>query len=189
LFGSVYVRAGEQFRFFDPVAQSGDLPFVGPVDAAAVVSEVLDLYRGGEDHIRVVADLSPALPRALVRPDELKEVLINLLENARGAMPDGGVIHVRASGSEFESTLNVFVEDEGTGIPAELLPRVFEPQFSTRSKGAGLGLAIVQRLVDSWGGSVELTSEPGRGTTVNIALRAVSADESPATEETPAAEA
>lgn len=162
---------------------------VEPVDAAAVVSEVLDLYRGGEDHIRVVADLSPALPRALVRPDELKEVLINLLENARGAMPDGGVIHVRASGSEFESTLNVFVEDEGTGIPAELLPRVFEPQFSTRSKGAGLGLAIVQRLVDSWGGSVELTSEPGRGTTVTIALRAVSADESPATEETPAAEA
>lgn len=154
---------------------------VAPVDAAAVVQEVLDLYKGGEDHIRVVADLAPALPRALVRPDELKEVLINILENARAAMPEGGVIRVRAIvGAGPEPSLNVVLQDEGTGIPAELLSRVFEPQFSTRSKGTGLGLAIVKRLVDSWGGSVELASDPGRGTTVAIGLRAVASAEAPA---------
>ncbi len=147
---------------------------VAPVDAGAVVLEVLDLYRGGEDHIRVVGDLAPGLPKALVRPDELKEVLLNILENSRSAMPKGGVIQVRASARGGpEPALDIVVEDEGQGIPAELLSRVFEPQFSTRSKGAGLGLAIVKRLVDSWGGAVELASEPGRGTTVVVSLRAV----------------
>jgi signal transduction histidine kinase len=62
------------------------------------------------------------------------------------------------------------VMDDGTGIPAELLPRIFEPRFSTPTSGSGLGLAIVRRLVESWGGTVEVESEVGQGTVVTVHL-------------------
>ncbi len=141
------------------------------VDAVAVAREVLDLYRGGEQaSVRVEGELPADLPRALCRPDELKQVLLNLVENSRAAMPGGGVVHIAGTGSEA-GDVAIAVTDEGSGIPEELLPRIFEPRFSTRSRGAGLGLAIVKRLVDSWGGAVEVESEAGKGTTVRIRLR------------------
>jgi hypothetical protein len=62
------------------------------------------------------------------------------------------------------------VEDDGAGIPAELLPRVFEPRFSTTTSGSGLGLAIVRRLVESWGGRVEVESEERKRTVVTVRL-------------------
>jgi len=70
----------------------------------------------------------------------------------------------------FDDGLRLSVEDDGRGIPPENLPRVFEPTFSTTSSGSGLGLAIAKRLVESWGGTITLTSEQGRGTTVTIAF-------------------
>jgi signal transduction histidine kinase len=62
------------------------------------------------------------------------------------------------------------VADDGAGIPAELLPRVFEPRFSTTTSGSGLGLAIVRRLVESWGGRIEVESESDRGTVITVQL-------------------
>jgi len=150
------------------------------VDAVAVAREVLDLYRGGEQaSVRVEGDLPSDLPRALCRPDELKQVLLNLVENSRAAMPGGGVVRIVGTGSEV-GDVAVSVVDEGSGIPEALLPRIFEPRFSTRSRGAGLGLAIVKRLVDSWGGRVEVESKDGEGTTVHIRLRPVLGDSDPA---------
>jgi signal transduction histidine kinase len=69
----------------------------------------------------------------------------------------------------------VSVVDDGVGIPEDVLPRIFEPQFSTRSTGTGLGLAITQRLVRSWGGGVEARSAVGKGTTVTVTLRVADA--------------
>ena len=66
----------------------------------------------------------------------------------------------------MEGEVELRVSDNGTGIPDDLLPRIFEPHFSTRSTGAGLGLAIVRRLVESWGGSVHAESAPGQGVTI-----------------------
>ena len=63
------------------------------------------------------------------------------------------------------------VQDNGTGIPADVLPQVFEPHFSTRTSGSGLGLAISRRLIEGWGGTIGLTSTPGGGTTVRLTLR------------------
>ena len=158
-------------RLASPAAEN-----TGPlesVDVALVVREVLDLYEGGaQASVQLRGELADDLPQAMCRPDELKQVLLNLVENSRAAMPGGGVVRILAAESEDGSgDVAVTVVDGGKGIPAQLLPRIFEPRFSTRSKGAGLGLAIVKRLVDSWGGRVEVESRIGRGTTVRIRLR------------------
>jgi signal transduction histidine kinase len=92
----------------------------------------------------------------------VKEVLVNLLENARNAGARHVTVRVSDGGCELA------VEDDGRGIAADLLPRVFDPAFSTTSSGSGLGLAIARRLVESWGGTIGLTSAQGRGTTVTI---------------------
>jgi len=148
-----------------------------------VVGEVMDLYRAGGGPVRFEqADLG-RIPPVLGRPGEVKEVLVNLLENARAALPQGGGVRVEAE--EVEGQVELRVRDEGTGIPPELLPRIFEPHFSTRSTGTGLGLAIVRRLVESWGGSVSAESREGEGTVVRVRLRLGSErpDPAPAAEE------
>ncbi len=153
-------------RFAAPATGDG-----GPVqvlELAAVVGEVMDLYAAGEGPVRFEATLDPGLPPVCARPDELKEVLVNLLENARAALPAGGAVRVEAEVTGDGVTLRV--RDDGTGIPEDLLPRIFEPHFSTRSTGTGLGLAIVRRLVESWGGWVEAESGEGVGTTVTVHL-------------------
>jgi len=103
---------------------------------------------------------------ALARKDEVKEVLVNLLENARNADATRVTVHVAEGGRQL------IVADDGRGIAPEALPRVFEPTFSTTSSGSGLGLAIARRLVESWGGTITLESGPGQGTTVTLTLQA-----------------
>jgi signal transduction histidine kinase len=99
----------------------------------------------------------------------MKEVLVNLLENARAAIAEHGTVRVEAS--EVGEGVVLSVVDDGSGIAPEMLPRIFEPHFSTRSSGTGLGLAIVRRLVESWDAVVSVESESGRGTRIHISLR------------------
>jgi len=141
------------------------------VSVADVVSEVMALYGSSASTVRFEEDVEADLPPVVSRSAELKEVLVNLLENAR--MADGTRVRIVAR-SGADDTVRVSVVDDGTGIPEDVLPRIFEPQFSTRSTGTGLGLAIVQRLVRSWGGSVSVDSAVGKGTTVAITLRVAS---------------
>jgi two-component system, NtrC family, nitrogen regulation sensor histidine kinase NtrY len=140
------------------------------VSVAQVVDEVMALYGGSVARVRFEQHVEPGLPSVVARGAELKEVLVNLLENARLAGGDGTRVAIEARRGEGD-TVVVSVVDDGSGIPADVLPRIFEPQFSTRSTGTGLGLAIVQRLVRSWGGSVSVESVHGEGTTVSVTLR------------------
>jgi signal transduction histidine kinase len=141
---------------------------LGSVDVGAVVHEALTLYRSGDTQIRYTEEVEAGLPRVRARSNELKEVLINLLENSRAALDGGGEIVVRAF--TREDHVEIEVADNGAGIVPELLPRIFEPHFSTRSSGTGLGLAIVRRLVESWGGTVTAESDVDVGTIVRIRL-------------------
>ncbi len=153
-------------RFGAPRA-AGEEPLEG-VDLAEVVGETLALYGSGAPEISFEASVGAEVPRVTARPAELKEVLVNLLENARAAVETHGVVKVEASlGAD---TVELRVRDNGSGIPEELMGRIFEPHFSTRSTGTGLGLAIVRRLVESWGGSVDIESSPGQGTVVRMEL-------------------
>jgi two-component system, NtrC family, nitrogen regulation sensor histidine kinase NtrY len=162
-------------RYGAPSLDSG--PLVA-VDAPAVIRESLMLYRSGDRHVRYREELQPGLPPVLARPNELKEVLLNLVENSRAAFDErGGEITVRAV--QHDDSIDIVVADDGPGIPAALLPRVFEPHFSTRSSGTGLGLAIVRRLVESWGGSVMAESDAGTGTVVTVRVQAADAAREP----------
>jgi signal transduction histidine kinase len=128
----------------------------------------MTLYRTGDDKLSYQEHIAGDLPRVLARAGELKEVLFNLIENARAAIDQQGTIEVNARVSDGH--VYIEVADSGSGIPVEMLPRIFDPQFSTRTSGTGLGLAIVRRLVESWGGTVEAASEPGHGTKVCITI-------------------
>jgi nitrogen fixation/metabolism regulation signal transduction histidine kinase len=149
-------------RFGAPPA--GQEPLAS-VDAAAVAQDTAALYGLGDEG-RVSVDGESRM-QVLARRDELKEVLINLVENARAAGAENVTIRL-AVGAEME----IAVQDDGPGISAEDLPRVLDPQFSTTTSGAGLGLAICRRLVESWGGRITVASDVGQGTTVRLMLAA-----------------
>ncbi len=143
-------------RFGAPAAAEEPLE---RLDLGLVAEEVVQLYRLAEEGTEVRLEVrAPAWGEA--RRDEVKEVLVNLLENARNAA--AARIRVRASLGCLQ------VADDGDGIAPELLPRIFEPRFSTTTSGSGLGLPIVRRLVESWGGTVDVESADGAGTTVTV---------------------
>lgn len=141
------------------------------VDVGRVAGETLALYRGGEDGLAYVLDVAEDAPPVRARVGELKEVLVNLLENARGALNGGGEVRIAARPEGGGVWVRLDVGDTGEGIAPEALPRIFEPKFSTKTSGTGLGLAIVRRLVESWGGEITVDSTPGEGTTVHLRLR------------------
>jgi signal transduction histidine kinase len=150
-------------RYGAPAEHAGPLR---RVDVAKIVREAITLYRAGVPGVRYGIELDESLPDAWARTEELREVLMNLLENARDAVRNDGEVVVAAQTSNGRVVLSV--RDDGTGIAPDLVPRIFDPHFSTRSTGTGLGLAIVRRLVESWGGSVDVDSSPGVGTTFRV---------------------
>jgi PAS domain S-box-containing protein len=153
-------------------------PLTGePVDLRLQIDgmqELLDRSLAGDVH--VVTDLAPDLWPVLVDPAELELVLLNLCVNARDAMPDGGVITIRATNLAADHGQTDFVRlavvDQGVGMSAEVQARVFEPFFTTKEigKGSGLGLAQVYGFAQQSGGGVEIDSALGGGTTVTLRL-------------------
>jgi signal transduction histidine kinase len=139
-----------------------------PIDVAAIVRDVVDLERMGEGEVawRVAGADERAV--AIASSDELREVLLNVLENARLA----NARHVDIDLVRTDGRVEIVVGDDGVGIPDEVLPKIFEPHFSTRTSGSGLGLAISRSLVDAWGGEITVSSKRGQGTRVVIALAA-----------------
>ncbi len=155
-------------RYGAPRDEAGPLR---TVDVAGVVREALTLYRAGETGIRYIDRLDPSLPAVRARVDEMREVLLNLLENARDAVDGEGEVVV--AGRAADGMVEIEVSDSGPGIDEDLIPRIFEPHFSTRSSGTGLGLAIVRRLVEGWGGNVDASSDVEGGTTLRFRIPVV----------------
>jgi signal transduction histidine kinase len=160
-------------RFGTPPEAAGPLE---EVDVVAVTEETLALYRGAQPGIEYRLE-EEGRPLAEARSGELKEVLINLLENAREAVHDEGTITVLVAASDRGEEVRLEVADDGEGIPEEALGQIFEPHFSSRTSGTGLGLAIVRRLVESWGGEVSAASVRGEGTVMRLRLRSASRKE------------
>jgi signal transduction histidine kinase len=106
--------------------------------------------------------------RAVIDPDQLKPAIDNLVRNAIDASPSGGTVLLEAR-REGRST-TIAVSDDGPGIPAGVLPRIFDLYFTTKAGGTGIGLPVAQQIVTAHGGTIEVDSEPGRGTRMIVRL-------------------
>jgi signal transduction histidine kinase len=135
-----------------------------------VVEGVLLLTRKQcqRQNVELIEKLADDLPEIMLDGDRLKQVLLNLLNNALDAMPDGGVLTVAVK-LENDKIL-IRVSDTGIGIPAEKIPLIFEPFFTSKGHGTGLGLAISYNIISDHGGEIVIESNLGEGTTVVILL-------------------
>jgi signal transduction histidine kinase len=121
--------------------------------------------------IKLETRIAHDLPAITADGNQLSQILMNLLLNAAEAMPEGGSIWIEAHKLKFTENIELSVSDTGSGIPADILPHVLEPFFTTkRGKGTGLGLSISHAYARSHGGDIKIESLPGRGTTVRIVL-------------------
>lgn len=177
-------------ELIDRGRRGGTPATVTPADIEAAIASVAPLLRRtAGPGVAVGLELDPGLPRALCDPDELGRALLNLVANARDAMPGGGELRIRADVATIgasDTTLGpgwyvrIAVTDTGAGMSPEVLGRVAEPYFSTKAeRGNGLGLPAVFAAVRAVAGDVRISSVLGRGTTVALLLRAARADGTP----------
>jgi PAS domain S-box-containing protein len=122
--------------------------------------------------VLIVRKLDENLPRVRARADQLRQVFLNLILNAQQAIEGRGEITLKTSANTqaLQPSISVEISDTGHGITEEELQRIFEPFFSTRKKGTGLGLWVTQDIVRQHGGRIEVTSTKGKGTTFNVIL-------------------
>jgi two-component system nitrogen regulation sensor histidine kinase NtrY len=143
-----------------------DLPPAVAVDVAAVVKDVIGLEQMGDRVVKWQLRGADHSAWAMAQKDAMRDVLLNVFENARLA----GARHVEITVRDEEGRVTIETVDNGAGISSAVLPRIFEPHFSTRTTGSGLGLAVSRRLIEAWGGEIAITSEEGKGTRVLIVL-------------------
>lgn len=149
-----------------------------PADLARLTEEVLLLAAKDLQKGRVKVELQiEGRPYARVNPAQIQQVLLNLLINARQAMPDGGIIRLGVGTDPAGRTAEIRVADSGKGIPSSDLRRIFEPFFTTKTGpdssgqgGTGLGLSVCRDIVESHKGRLRAESRPGQGTTFTLRL-------------------
>jgi signal transduction histidine kinase len=140
-----------------------------PISLAEMLATVLDPYITGlAGRIVIRMDVPTSLPTVVVDRNLLARAITNIVENALHAMPGRGSLTVTAEATP--ATVSLSFADTGTGMDAEALRRVFEPYFSTKATGTGLGLTIAKRNVELNGGSILVRSAAGKGTVVTIDL-------------------
>jgi PAS domain S-box-containing protein len=135
-----------------------------------VMVKTLELLQPELDNrgIQVKTRLARQLPITPIDPAQMQQVLVNLIKNAIQAMTKGGILTLQSG--EGPDGVWISIADTGGGIPQEQINRIFEPFYTTKEKGSGLGLMIVQRIIRAHGGRIELESKVGRGTTFRIWL-------------------
>ena len=140
-----------------------------PTALAVLIEEIVGPYRPGLDgRIQMSVEVPADLPILRLDARLMRRALTNIIENALHAMPGDGVISIRVV--QHSGRLHLVVVDTGVGLEPDVLARIFEPYFSTKVTGTGLGMAIAKRNVELNGGTIEVSSEPGQGTTVTITL-------------------
>jgi signal transduction histidine kinase len=158
-----------------------------PTDLVALVEGVLVLVEKDLQIHRVSLQTDFAgRPQAVVNAGQIQQVLMNLIINARQAMPNGGRLLISVRTNFDERRAEIVVRDTGCGIPADKLPRIFDPFFSTKTAdrngqgGSGLGLALCRQIIEAHQGRIRVESAPGQGTSFTLkfplAAAAVSAD-------------
>ncbi len=147
-----------------------------PQEIAALLESALKAVhdRWPEAKVEVERRYAPNLPRVPLDADLCEQVFTNLVLNAYEAMPDGGKLKVAAvnGNSNGRRGVEIKIEDTGPGIPPEITEQIFNPFFTTKKGGVGLGLSIVSKIVDDHNGRIRVTSEPGKGACFAVFLPA-----------------
>ena len=125
-------------------------------------------------NISIERDYAPDLPQVYIDEKQIQEVLMNLLVNARDAMPEGGKINIKVFCEG--AFLRIDIKDTGIGMSKEVLDKIFEPFFSTKEKGTGLGISICYNIIKAHKGEIKFRSEPQKGTIVTILLPVLKKD-------------
>ena len=158
----------DEFSFFQDSHMNFERQALEPILKSAVemVQPVID-----ENQIEVRMNLPPIIPPRHLDDDKMRIVFTNLIKNACQAMPSGGTLEIVVEVSILQQDrVTVIVKDTGVGIPAEELYRIFEPFYTTKPRGLGLGLVNVKNIVEAHGGTVRVESEVGIGTTFFVRL-------------------
>ena len=175
-------------KLLDEFSRLARMPRANPVplDVNSVVEKAVKLYGEFPENVDVRTEYAEDLPPALVDPEQMERAFFNIIKNAVEAMSDGGRLTVStraatrsfgvgAPGSSIDSEnkhIEVKFADTGPGISADSMEKLFTPHFSTKRGGAGLGLAIVQKIVADHGGEVTVKSEEGKGTIFTLRIPA-----------------
>jgi two-component system NtrC family sensor kinase len=146
-------------------------PSLELVDLNGLLTQIVDFAANHTDmrYVIIHTDFTASLPRVMLDGDQMRQVAINLILNAGGAMPDGGRLIVRTEAVEGGRVEISFI-DTGCGIPQESIEKIFEPFYTTKERGTGLGLAITRQIIEQHHGEITIESEPGMGTTVRVTL-------------------
>ncbi|MEE8174261.1 MAG: ATP-binding protein, partial [Dehalococcoidia bacterium] len=149
-------------------------PALGEADINSIVEQTLSCCQV-PSNVELVTELGEGLPKVMADKDQMQQVFHNLLLNAAQAMPQGGRLTVRTA--HRDNLVQAEFADTGIGIPRDNLTRIFQPLFSTKAKGTGLGLAVTESILDRHGGTIEVESEEGKGTTFTVSLPVLQAGE------------
>jgi two-component system, NtrC family, nitrogen regulation sensor histidine kinase NtrY len=158
----------------DEFAQFARLPAANLVPGSLheVIEQALSLYDGLFADVRVLRRLAPDVPALRLDSDQMKRVLINLVDNAIEATEKRGTVTISTEYDRLQGRVRLGVGDDGPGIPPEDRDKLFVPHFSTKKRGSGLGLAIVSRIVQEHHGSIRVEDNPPRGARFVVELPA-----------------
>ena len=156
------------------------------VGVSSVIDKTLEKFEI-PGNIELNKDIPGDIPQIFVDPEQIEQVFYNLINNALQAMPasevESGELIISAKPNrevkEGKAGVEVSFSDTGVGIPEENMKKLFEPLFTTKARGIGLGLSICKNLVENNGGEITVQSEEGEGTTVTVSLQAAMAMENP----------
>ena len=149
-------------------------PVLKPVNLNEIINDIISLYYNSliESSIRMDIRLTSDMPEVNVDPFQIKQALINLISNALQAMPEGGTLTIESMIKDTDGKPNALmrISDTGMGIPEEIRKSIFEPFYTTKIHGLGLGLTLTRRIIEAHGGRIEIESTQGRGSTFIISL-------------------
>jgi two-component system nitrogen regulation sensor histidine kinase NtrY len=147
-------------------------PRTVPTDVAALITDTLSLYDGIFSDVSIAKRFAPGLPLVRLDVEQIRRVIINLVDNAIEATDRRGEIAVETAIDGTNQVVRIVVADNGPGIPASEREKLFLPYYSTKRRGSGLGLAIVRRIIAEHGGSIEVGDNTPHGTRFTIELPA-----------------
>jgi signal transduction histidine kinase len=140
------------------------------VEIGEVLDSVIILVRNAcdTDQLELRRRIESGLPMLECDPEQLKQVLLNLVTNANQAMPQGGIVSLEAELSG--TTINIDVHDQGPGIDQEHLERIFDPFFTTKESGTGLGLSVAHQIISQHRGTMTVIRNSPHGVTIRVSL-------------------